>query len=376
MSVASQKAAAIVFCALENERCLDLRYKVTHSPAGQFLNYKVMKQAAIRQRFGKFLTPALVIFSFMIPALLFSELLRALFFSLRGFSPNNPEKTIWLVPSLHTNEALIHGAVAEDFCNFDIRVLDDFIRQLAVRLGPRQIFYAAGALVIVVKNVSLAKNRRVEMILHSRDALALILLALYARRREDDIFVTDSHYQRWAFVLSHSAMNFYLVQHGELDDGIVFPHSFGIIQRAYIRSEATLRILRCYYSVVDEERLYYPVINLTNNAYADTGVFIASSAPSLQEEIDFVIALRALRRTPIIVKLHPAHYYDKRKKILLAAADHICASTEIPDCCIFVSYSSSMEQLYQLQGISTVSIAKAGSALKAVQLTLRILDGQ
>jgi hypothetical protein len=270
---------------------------------------------------------------------------------------------------------LIHGAVAQEFCNSDIQVLDYFTRQLAVRLGPRQIIHAAAALVILVKNCIFAKNRRVEMILHSRDALGLILLALYARRREVDIFVTDDHYQRWAFVLSHSAINLFIVQHGELDDGIVFPHGFGVIQRAYISSEVTLKTLRRYYSVVDEGRLFHPVVNLATNAYASTGVFIASSSPTLQEEIDFVIGLRALRRTPIIVKLHPAHYYDKRKKILLAAADHICASTEIPECYIFVSYNSSMEKIYQLQGIPTVSIAKAGSSLKAVQATLRILDG-
>lgn len=374
MPNAREEVAAIIFRSLENERCLDLRYKVIFGPLGNFLNYKVMKQAALRQRLGKLLTPALVAFAVTIPVILFGEWLRALFLSLSGYSPDIAGNTIWLVPTTPTNQALIRGAVAEDSSNSDMPVLNNFVRQLSARLGPWDIFHAGGALFLVLKKAIWAENRRVEMLLHSRDALALILLALYALRRDDDIFATDCHYQRWAFVLSHSAKNFYLVQHGELDDGIVFPHRFGHIQKAYIRDASTLKTLRCYYTVVSEMSLHYPAVYLETNAYAGTGVFIASSAPSLQEEIDFVLTLRAMRIVPIIVKLHPAHLYDSRRNTLLSTADHICASAEIPACCVFVSHNSSMELIYQRQGVPTVSIAKAGGVMQAVQQTIDILD--
>lgn len=370
--------AMIVFEALENERCLDLRYKTVFRPAGRFLNYKVMKQVALQRRLGPLLTPALFAAAALVPVLLLGGWLRSLVLSFAGATSEPVGRSLWLVPTTPTNEVLIRGAVAADEVGASIHVLDDCVQQLAARLGPVEVMRVGCRLLRLLGWIVTAQGRRTDLLLHARDALGFMLLAAHARRRRSDVFATDDHYQRWSFVLSHRAAELRLVQHGVLDDSIDFPHCYGHVHKAYVRDKASDATLRRYYTSIAEVCLHTPATRLTPNPYAATGVFIASSFPTLQEEIAFARALRELRVAPIIVKLHPAHRYDGRKAELLSIADHVCRADESPACRVFVSHSSSMELIYQHYGVPTVSLLGEGGttpALHAVVACLRERDG-
>lgn len=364
----------VVFYALENERQLDLRYKETFSPQGRFVNYKVMKQVALRHRFGILVTPLLASVASMVPFLAAVNWVKAFILSFRAGRSTTPAGTVWLVPTTPTNTALIRDAIRSEKLDCEVVLIDDMVRFLAPRLGPKVLLRVARDLVRILRKSISSSGCRVEMLLHARDALNFLLLARFASLQCDDVFVTDDHYQRWAYVLSHSAVRFYLVQHGVLDHSICFPHRYGQIDKAYVRDRDSLNTFRNYYQSVVDAKIYTPVVPLVSNPFASQGVFLASSFPSLQEEIEVARELKQYGSVPIIVKLHPAHKYDKRVDSLLSLADYICQPNESPACKLFVSHSSSMELIYQSHGIPTVSIKRAGGPSLAAKAIRNYLD--
>jgi hypothetical protein len=358
----------VVFNALENERQLDLRYKQNFSPPGRFVNYKVMKQVALRYRFGILMTPLLTSLALMVPFMTAVSWVKAFILSFKGGSPPTPAGTVWLVPTTSTNTALIRDAISSEKFGCEVLLANDLISILAPRLGPMALIRLARDLFHITQKSVSVSGRRVEMLLHSRDALNFLLLARFARLRCDDVFVTDDHYQRWAYVLSQSAVRFRLVQHGVLDHSICFPHQYGRVDKAYVRDQDSLKTFRGYYWSVFDAKIYMPAVPMTSNPFSAQGVFLASSYPSLQEEIDVARELKQYGSIPIIVKLHPAHKYDKRVDSLLSLADYICEPNESPLCKLFISHSSSMELIYQNLCIPTVSIKRAGGHTQAIKL--------
>ncbi len=371
----------VLFAALENERCLDVRYREVFRPAGRFLNYKVMKQVALKRRFGVLVTPALLLVASLMPLLMLTQWFRALGLSLaqtiggkRDSSSGEKKKVVWLVPTSAVNESLIRSAIAGvNDARVSTQLISDFTAQLAPRLGFSAVLCLGVSLFRLLGRLVAAHGRRAELLLHARDAVGLMLLSAHAHQRTGDVFITEDHYQRWSFVLSHSAANFQLVQHGVLDHAIAFPHSYGAVRRAYVRDQASADTFRRYYGSVAEVQLHTHQAPLSNNPYSTTGVFIASSFPTLDEEIDFARALQARRIAPIIVKLHPAHQYDGRKSMLLSTADHVCRPDENPACRLFVSHSSSMESSYRGHGVPTISLQREGSTDRAIQAVVQQL---
>lgn len=364
----------VVFYALENERQLDLRYKETFFPQCRFVNYKVMKQVALRHRFGILVTPLLASVALTVPFLAAVNWGKAFILSFRVGRAAASAGTMWLVPTTPTNTALIRDAISSETLDCEILLINDMVRLLAPRLGPRALLRVAWDLIRIMRKSISSSGCRVEMLLHSRDALNLLLLAKFARLQYGDVFVTDDHYQRWAYVLSHNAVRFYLVQHGVLDHLICFPHRYGRISKAYVRDQDSINTFRNYYQSVVDAKIYTPVVPLVSNPFSSQGVFLASSFPSLQEEIEVARELKQYGFIPIIVKLHPVHKYDKRVDSLLFLADYICQPNESPACKFFVSHSSSMELIYQSHGIPTVSIKRAGGPSLAAKAIRNYLD--
>jgi len=69
----------------------------------------------------------------------------------------------------------------------------------------------------------------------------------------------------------------------------------------------------------------------------------------------------------IIVKFHPVHRYDTRRKQLAALATMVYEGTGNPACRVFVSHGSFMEFDYRRHGVDTVSIARSGSVDAAAE---------
>lgn len=369
-----------IFQAIENERCLDLRYRATRTDLRDddpVPNYKVMKQLALRNKLGILYRPFIALGLVLIPLLAVVQWLLALLIAVtRAGSVSGA--TLHIVPTMPANIGLIEAALYADphlQGRSQDRDILSFVR-LSREIGLRGVLFCIASHVRLLSHILRTDcRRRTDLLLHSRDALVLLMLARYAQWHPTHGFATDDHYQRWAFLLSHYCEDFRIVQHGFLDQGIQFPHAFGIAQTVYVRDLIFLPEFAAYYRV-QQGTIFSPVRHLTPNPFSETGLFLASSFPSIDEEIDLVRRVKAQRDVPVIVKFHPAHSYDSRKQELAALASHVCFDDDLPTCKVFVSHNSFMEFDYKACGIPTFSMAHLGGPADTAQSILALLDQQ
>ena len=138
-----------------------------------------------------------------------------------------------------------------------------------------------------------------------------------------------------------------------------------------VRDEDSAEVYKRYYGLIGELRVHAPQVPLHTMPCAAPAVFLASSFPTIDQEIAFARAWRERQSATLIVKLHPAHLYDERGALLTRLADHEAKSDENPSCAVFVSHSSSMELLYRTHGIRTVTLGREPSTVAAVESVMR-----
>jgi hypothetical protein len=361
--------------ALENERCLDLRYRSTSTSltaADAIPNYKVMKQLALRNRLGPAYRPFIALATMLVPALAATQWLRALFAAFLGA---RSAETLHVIATTPANTRLIDAALNTEPAlqlrsrDYDILALHRLGRELGLRDVVVCIVSHGRLLGHILRN---GRGRRTDLILHSRDAFVLIMLARYSQLRPTHCFATDDHYQRWAFVLSHCCRDLRLVQHGFLDPAIGFPHPFGRAHAVYVRDALFSPMFAAYFQVL-ASRLFSPASTFAPNAYAERALFLASSFPSIDEEIELLRQIRAHGNIPVIVKFHPAHAYDSRKQRLAELATWVCADDR-PACRAFVSHNSFMEFDYKIAGIRTFSMLRSGGATLAARAIIEFME--
>jgi len=366
--------AAVLHEALLNEMCLDRRYIQVYKPQGDFLHYKVMRQVALVRRLGPLLKPVLLIAAWLMPAVILLRWLSSLAKSIRG-DARLTDRGVWIIPTVKTNVPLISAGLKEAGVNESPQILDDLAAQLPRMMGFRNVLAICPAILqLLWRLLMVPGGARAPLLLHARDAVEFLLLARFARQHFSDIFATECHYQRWAFVLSHCANQLILVQHGLLDSQNNFPCSGGNVEIAVVRDENSARAFRRYYRLIKNVRVHAPKVPLQPMPCGAPAVFLASSFPTIDQEIAFARALRDRRSFPLIVKLHPAHLYDQRGTELMNLASHQARSDENPECAVFISHSSSMELLYRSHGIRTVSLAQEPSTLAAVEAVFRAVS--
>ncbi|MFN7834995.1 MAG: hypothetical protein ACK5NY_04270 [Burkholderiaceae bacterium] len=363
--------ATLLHEALLNEMCLDRRYVEVFRPHGNFLPYKVMRQIALKRRLGPALTPVLLLVAAIMPAVLLLSWLNALVRSIhRDVSACGC--TAWIVPTLKTNTPLVSTALSEAGITVSPRILGDLAAQLPRLLGFWNVLATVPALFYLQWRFLVTPHgSRSALLLHARDAVVFLLLARFARLRPEDLFATECHYQRWSYVLSHRARHLVLVQHGLLDDLILFPCRGGEVNVIVVRDEDSAQVYKRYYGSIGELRVHAPKVPLHTMPCAAPAVFLASSFPTIDQEIAFARAWRERQSAPLIVKLHPAHLYDERGARLTMLADHQAKSDENPSCAVFISHSSSMELLYRTHGIRTVTLSQEPNTAAAVESVMR-----
>jgi hypothetical protein len=369
-----------VFQALENERCLDLRYRAISTSLRddeRVPNYKVMKQLALRKRLGPLYRPFIAIALVLIPVLAVVEWLFAILASATRAS--RPGTAIFhIVATTPTNIGLIEAALANDPSLQGLLVDRDILalRRLSAELGLRDVVFCIVSHALLLGHIlQLEASKRTDLLLHSRDALVLLMLACYAQQHPEHGFATDDHYQRWAYLLSHHSPNLSIVQHGFLDQHIRFANPFGVARVIYVRDPLFVPEFASYYRIL-ESRHFSPLRELASNPFSHTGVFIASSFPSIAAEIELVRLIKAGCDVPVIVKFHPAHQYDQQKQTLAALAEYVCTDEVYPSCKIFVSHNSFMEFDYRVCGVPTFSIFRSGGPKKTAQAILNLLNLQ
>jgi hypothetical protein len=367
-----------IFHAIENERCLDLRYRTTRTNLQDddpVPNYKVMKQLSLKNKLGFLYRPFIVLALALMPILAMIQWLLAIIVSV-AYAGRVSEATLHIVPTIQGNIGLVETALCADSAMKGRRQDRDILAfgRLCNEVG------LSGVLLCIASHIRLLfhilrmdRRRRADLLLHSRDAFVLLMLVCYAQRHPSHVFATDDHYQRWAFLLSHNCGDFRIVQHGFLDSNIAFAHSFGIVQSLYVCDPIFLPEFATYYKIL-ESKVFSPVTDLTPNLLSEVGLFLASSFPSIDDEIELLTQIKAHRDVPVIVKFHPAHSYDSRKQRLAALASYVCSDDENPICKVFISHNSFMEFAYKARGIPTFSIARSGGPSEAAQAVLALLD--
>lgn len=367
--VSRVKVSERLLRALQNERCIDLRYRQLNPKLASdpiLPNYKVMKQVALRRRLGWLYRPAIAVARMSMPFYSMRQWCIALLFSLNRSRASSANGHV--IATAPNNVVLIQAALRNDGelaeINFDTDLLE--IRTLAASLGTIGVLRSVASYSRLLRNIMFGRgDERGDLLLHSRDAFQLIMLCHYIDAHPHHWFATECHYQRWAFLLSHSAPRWALVQHGFLDTKIDFANECGKVTILFGRGDIFYGQFRRLYSI-DRFAKFAPVINLQPNKFAERALFLASSFPSIAEEIKVLRGIKERIDVPVIVKFHPAHAYDERKSELAALADLICSGTDYPDCKVFVSNNSFMEYDYQSVGKKTFAISSFSDVSAAI----------
>lgn len=366
----------LVYFALRNERQIDVHFstKVLKEPDIARLPYfKVMKLRTWHKRLGPLFWPSIVLAACLVPLLAVIQWGRAL---LSSFDAPPAWQAIQAVETTEANKALIAHAVAQlqPDQTTPIQFSTHSPALLAAALGPVGVLRCILAHMKLLDRILLTGPTRIDMLLHARDAFSMLMLAEYARLRPDAAFITDDHYQRWSFVLSHRAQKLWIVQHGFLYDDIDFPYGYGRLACLICRDPLFVPKFETYYAVEEVVILRSEMI-LERTDIGDRAVLLASSSVSIDSELELITALKQRTNAPIIVKLHPHHSYDDRAGQLTALADHVATADQFPDCRVLVVFNSFIEYEYRALGKETVSIDRAGSVEGAVDAVLDALNG-
>ena len=366
----AQALWCLVYQALENERCLDLRYRAISTDLmddGPVPNYKVMKQLALRNRLGWLYRPFIALATTSMPVLAAVHWLTGLMVVVARVGRLR-EATLHIIATTPANMRLIKNAIGQEpelrMRHHDQDVL--VLRRLSREIGIRGVLFCIAEHIRLLDQILRTKGRkRTDLLLHSRDAFLLLMLVLYAKQRPTHCFATDDHYQRWAFVLSHSCADLRLVQHGFLDPLVGFPNPFGNARTVYVRDQVFAPMYATYYRIC-QSKVFSPTTVFAPNKFSRSGIFLASSFPSIDDEIDLVRLLKSRLELPVIVKFHPSHAYDARQQTLAALAS-LVSMDDHPECRLFVSHNSFMEFDYKVAGFPTFSIIRAGGVAATAQ---------
>lgn len=367
----------LVYFALCNERQIDVHFttKVLKEAKDNSLPYfKVLKLRILQRRMGLLFRPAILLAACLVPFWAIIQWGQAL---LASFSAQPNRQAIQAVETTQANRGLITRAVKQ--VHFDASASIEFstheFAKLAAGLGPVGVLRCVLAHIRLLDRILVTGPTRTDLLLHARNALSLLMLADYARLNPDAIFVTDDHYQRWSFVLSHRAQHLWVVQHGYLYDDIAFPFDYGRVECLVCRDPLFVPKFQTYYEI-NEIQVLLSSFTLQPSDYGNSAVFLASSAVSINEELALIAAIKQSSDAPIIVKLHPHHAYDDRAAQLTAMADQTVASQDFPDCKVLVVFNSFIEFEYRALGKQTVSIERAGSVEHALDEVMNALHGR
>jgi len=241
---------------------------------------------------------------------------------------------------------------SEDFINFSIW---NILYRTATSDVLCFIFFYVGFIRIVMAR----KKQKIEYILHSYDCFKLYLLTAYSFEDSSTIVVTDNHYQRDSYILSHSNVEFVVVQHGFVDGSLSFPNQFGVVDYLFLLDTPALDDFNKVFSVRNYYKLDHSNL-ITLSKQKRDAIFLASSSPYSSYEIDFLKYLKSFTKVFIIVKLHPKHIYDKNVvRSFKKLADELWSLDEYPNVHTFISFNSYLEKYYVREGINIVRLSSS-----------------
>ncbi|MHC8355007.1 hypothetical protein ACYZTL_07195 [Pseudomonas sp. LB3P81] len=217
--------------------------------------------------------------------------------------------------------------------------------------------FVKGFLIVVrvlAKTLAFKGSERVlrrDLILHMFDLVSMAWFSLFIHKlaSKGKAFVTDSNHQRWDYVITHLSKRCDLIQHAYIHADLKFDYSFGQIKCLYVFDSMFEQVFLNYYTVSAVD-VIIPNLKLDLVTSEKPVLFLASSAPFVNIEIDFLKQIRQKSDFCIVVKLHPSHVYDSSVKQLTVLADRVVGRAVFPDCDVMASYDSFLGYEYKALG--------------------------
>ncbi|MEW5715679.1 hypothetical protein AB1462_25420 [Pseudomonas sp. SB113] len=370
--------STLIFQAYVNEVCLDRALKEKFLASEPFAEelplYKIMPLLSLRKRYGKPALWALALLKYTILPMLMLASLSNLFLAL-----------IFSTPLFRRDAGRLPGTVCLPntahlklfnylFDDFDKRIRFECRRPWAVLQYLNAKDYLSAVVIawrvigLVIARAPEEKVRRQDLIFHVLDLLPLVWFSLFVRRLSlhDKYIVTDCNLQRWDYVATHVTNQCSIIQHAFIHPDLEFAHPFGVVECLYIFDPEFEKTFSRYYRF-GRTGIITPKLQLDDMGSDKEVLFLASSSPYLQAEINFIERVKREFDFFVVVKLHPRHVYDESVSRLISLADCVAAPTVFPDCDYQVSYDSFLGYEYKAMGKNVLFLKNECSIQKFME---------
>jgi len=181
-------------------------------------------------------------------------------------------------------------------------------------------------------------TKKIDFLLLSHDLLMLISVCVLLKNKNlIDIFC-DDQLQRFAFICGHSSKAFNLCQHGSQDNDISVLYRYGKIKCLWYINKNDIQSFRTYftlnrYKAQPSSITFLDIRCNFNLSHDEEIVFLASSLPHFERELEIISKIRQSKNIFLVIKLHPLHPYTKyHRAIFKNYANYVCKNTEYPLC--------------------------------------------
>lgn len=356
--MSNKQLTKILFQSLENEELLDLHVAKRYFDETELIdlpNFKHLKLMPFKQRYGSPFIVLLNILAYLIPIKSFFEMLAWMIF--RCLVPGRASEgfNCAYIAFFERHAPLLQRVLrADEHMNPAGLHRSDIVRRLLISDMVDAVMIVKSVFQIIRGCPPLQRRN---LRLQAWNICGLTLVALHGRRFRDMPIATSDILQRWAYVIGHTTQKVWMIQHGFVAIGVKFKHAFSRVDRIYAYSDKQFENYSTYYGA-SNLRLISSDIELKNIGGSRNALFLASSAPHVDEEIALIQALKSKLEIPLAIKLHPRHFYDERGEKLLKLADIVIPANADPECKVFLSHSSFYGLMYQRQGIKSIAFSE------------------
>jgi len=365
--------ARVVFSSYLNEVRLDIalrdKFLVGEPAVDSLPRYKMMVILPYYKKYPKLISIMLwmVLFS-ILPALF----LGSLFLGLIGIVV-----ALFRRPLKYTDlDDEICFPVSNNFKLYDY-LFSDFHRRRKFQCRKAFAFFSYFSVADVIRAVLVAQCvvffvltkryssdvRFRDILLHLRDLIPICCFSVFISQLEvhGKRPMTDSNLQRWDFIISHLSTRGSLIQHAFIHSDIKFEVPFGRLGKLYVFDPVFVEAFAQYFSIEQVGKVS-PKINMTPCRSSKPTLFLASSKPYLDIELDFLRFVRSHFDYYVLVKLHPKHIYGDSAGAILELADEVVDKTEFPDSDYMASYDSFLGYEYKSLGKKVLFLKEGWSS--------------
>lgn len=353
--------AQLILQAYVNEVCLDRSMKVkflASDPIADALpQYKIMPLLSLCKRYGRPMLWLLSALRFLILPVLalaaVSNLLMA-FASILPFWRRRVKDLPLLVCLPNTAHLKLFHYLFDDFdtrVRFECRHPWAMLRYLGAKDYLRALLTIWRVIWSIFRYQQHHGVRRQDLIFHAVDLLPLVCYSLFIVKLSENgrQVVTDCNLQRWDYLATHLMADCSIIQHAYIHPDLDFSYAFGEVDCLFVFDHEFEAVFSRYYQFRRTD-IIRPKLALADMGSEKEVLFLASSAPFLSAEVDFLKRVKQRFDFFIVVKLHPRHVYDDSVTQLVSLADCVAESGVFPDCHLQVSYDSFLGYEYKALG--------------------------